>query len=338
MNMIKVHLFGNYTHRQPLAYPPIRKVCSDSIIITDEFHTADIIIISHTKDLIAYGNDLKRRLGQYQKLVLLSEEPFWDSVWSTSPLERQATFMTSSGPLHYNFLNHHTSNIYDFIHIPYFLLTSDEYTLRYAKWFTANAQMTLTHWRKHFEDAGINIVFLAEYRHEERFNVSYPEGDVLGLSTLRTQFALEAEPMGKIINGTGWHEGYRRQQLADWHLDKFQSYNRKCRFFSSIENTHQPNYISEKIFDSYAMGATPIYIASPQHRITQFAPENTWINLWNVAPEQLNDILGDFHFDDNFLVSYAMNQLRMAQLFSNTANKEEELLRLRKSIIEELQK
>ncbi|MEM9966001.1 MAG: glycosyltransferase family 10 [Asticcacaulis sp.] len=333
---LAVHPFGKYSHRQPFAYAPIQQACADTVQVTDRFEDADVVIVAHFKDIVAHGDMLKRRLRHDQRLVLLSEEPFWDSVWANTPLKKQNGFQTESGWLPFTYLNHHTSRIYAFDYIPYFLLTNEDYTRRYREWFERNALLTRDDWRNNFKQTSIDIVFLAEYRNENRFDIQYPQGDILGLSTLRTQIALKCSAPRKVVSGTGWQAGFRRQQLSDWHLDKFQTYDGRCRFFSAIENTHQPDYVSEKIFDAYALGAVPVYIAGPQHRVRQFAVQNSWVNLWGLTPDAADTALNSFRFDDDFLSAYMHSQLQMALLFGAPTYRQRELKRLKTALLGEL--
>jgi len=333
---LRVHPFGKYCHRQPFAYAPIRRACADVIKVTDRFEDADVVIVAHFKDVVAYGETLTRRLKPDQMLVLLSEEPFWDSVWANDPLQRQNGFQTQAGYLPFIFLNHYTSRIYEFDHIPYFLLTHTDYTRRYAEWFGRNALYTHSDWQNHFKQTALDAVFLSEYRNESRFNVQFPQADIIGLSTLRTQIALMCQLPRKRISGTGWQEGFRRQQLDDWHLDKFQTYDRQSCFFSAIENTHQPDYVSEKIFDAYAMGAVPLYIAGPQHRARRFVTGNSWVNLWGLTPEMATVAINEFVFDADFFAAYRHTQVQLALRFGTPAYLEQEMDRLKAALLGEL--
>ena len=74
--MIRIHPFGDYAHRQPLAYPAIRAACAGRIEVVDDIARAEIVAVSHTKDLDRHAEVLKARIGPDQRLVLLSEEPF----------------------------------------------------------------------------------------------------------------------------------------------------------------------------------------------------------------------------------------------------------------------
>ncbi|MCD2183566.1 glycosyltransferase family 10 domain-containing protein [Rhizobium sp. GN54] len=334
--MLKVHLFGAYHHRQPLAYEPIRSACASEIQITEHFEAADVVIVAHHKDLEASGEVIRRRLAEGQRLVHLSEEPFWDTVWAPDLLSRNRIADTPAGDLPYTFLNHATSSIFDFDRIPYFLLTDTKYIDRYKECFSRNRAMSPSSWRKQFSDAPIDIVFLAERRRNEKFDVAIPGTDILGLSALRTRIADACSMQSKVTNATGVHKNVKRQELEDWHADKFDRYDGRARFFSAIENTHQGNYVSEKLFDAFALRSVPIYIAGPGHMVTRLASAASWLNLWRMTPEAANQAIQSFPLDDEFLDSYAEAQQAMHDLFSIPEILEQEKRRLSTEIIKEL--
>ncbi|MEL6208721.1 MAG: hypothetical protein AAFR44_00760, partial [Pseudomonadota bacterium] len=82
---ITVFVAGAYGHRQPLAYAPIRDAAAGLIATTDRLEAADLVVVAHWKDVVAQGPGLIARLSPAQRLVLLSEEPFWDTLWCPAP-------------------------------------------------------------------------------------------------------------------------------------------------------------------------------------------------------------------------------------------------------------
>lgn len=334
--MIQVHPFGAYSHRQPLAYAPIRDACAGRIAVTDRMAQADIVLVSHSKDLAAHGAGLRRALGAGQRLVLLSEEPLWDTVWSDDPLSRRQVLETADGPLPYTVLNHHTSAIYDFDHIPYFLLTDRSFFIRYASWFARNGALSETGWRARFAQATLDVAFLAEYRDDPSFDVAYAAQGIYGLGARRTRIA-RACTTGRVLrSGAGWNALPRRQDLPDWHLEKFLDLDGRCRMISAIENTHQANYVTEKIFDAFAAGAAPLYIAEPTHRVHDLVPEGAFLNLAGLTPEAAAATIAGFAPDAAFFEAYRAAQARLAALFTVPAPMLAEFARLARALEVEL--
>lgn len=325
--MIKVYAFGEYAHRQPLAYPQIRAHCLGPIRVVESIEQADIVTLSHTKDLTAHGADLKARLSPDQRLVLLSEEPFWDTVWGQAPQDRHLSVQTAAGPLSVTQLNHQTSKIYAFDRIPYFLLTHPHFRTRYGVWFGRNARLSPQDWRAHFQQCAGRTAFVMARRRSARYEVPFC------LCNQRTDVAEAC--VDAVHLGQGWGDASPRQALPDWHLDKFLSLNRGFGFVGAIENTLLSSYVTEKIFDAWAVGAMPLYLADTGHRAHDLAHPDSWVNLWNVPPADIPARLAGFDFGPERLEAYAAQQADMAQLFSTQAPMRAELDRLRTALVAE---
>lgn len=334
--MINAYPLGKYSHRQPLAYRPVRDACADHLRLTTALPDADVVILAHSKDLDAHGTGLAAALEAHQRLVLLSEEPFWDTVWGRDPLRRVQHHPTDAGPLAFVCLNHHTSRIYDFDEIPYFLLTDARFFTRYASWFRRNAARDTAHWQAHFAEARHAVVFLAEYRDEARFDVTFDGHDIFGMGRLRTQIALACNGPDVLRSGAGWNTLPRRQDLPDWHLDKFLELDGRCRILSAIENTHQASYVSEKLFDAYAVGAVPLFVAGPGHRVHDLVPEGSFLNLYGLTPEAAAARIAAFVPDEAFIARYHAAQAKLAALFASPAALVRERARLGTALWREL--
>lgn len=316
---IKVHPFGDYAHRQPFAYDPIRRACAPMISVTDAFEAADIILLAHTKDLMRHGAGLVARLAAHQRLVLLSEEPFWDCVWADDPLTRAQVFETPAGNLPFVFLNHVTSDIYEFDRIPYFLLTDYAYPTRYACWFAQNARLSQSDWAARFAGAKWDLAFVAEYRDEVRFDAAFPEAEFHGLGRWRTLLALACKGERLLRMGAGWNVLPRRQSLPDWHLEKYLDLHGRCAVLSAVENTHHRSYVTEKLFDSFAIGAMPLYVAGPSHRAHELLPSGSFLNLHGMTPEAAAAHIAAYQADQHALSAYCAAQARLAALFNSPA-------------------
>lgn len=314
--MIKVHAFGEYAHRQPLAYAPIREAVAATVQVCEAFDEADIILLAHSKDLRRYAETLGARMGAGQRLVLLSEEPFWDSVWADDPLTREQSVETALGSLPFVFLNHVTSDIYAFDRIPYFLLTDYAYATRFACWFKDNARLSTGDWARRFAAAEWDLAFVAEYRDEPRFDVAYAEAGLIGLGRWRTRLALGCNDGRVLRMGAGWNTLPRRQTLPDWHLEKYLDLNGRCAVLSAVENTYHRCYITEKMFDSLAIGAMPLYVAGRDHRIRELVPEGAFVDLHGMTPEDAAARVSGYRADTADLSAFCEAQARMSALFN----------------------
>ena len=332
---LRIHLAGDYAHRQPLAYPEIRSLLVERLAFVDRLEQADIVIVTHPKDVATYGAVLARSLAPAQRLVLLSEEPFWDTIWGDDPETRDHVAQTDAGPLSYTWLNHRTSPIFNFERIPYFLLTDRRYFNRYALRFTRNAQRSAAEWRAYFETAS-DIVFMAEKRRNPKFDRALPGGAVFGLSALRTRIALACSGEHIRLLGNGWQKGPRRQTLKDWHLDKLTRLDGRCRILSAIENTHDPLYVTEKIFDAFAIGALPLYIAAPSHRVRDIVPAESFINLYAKTPDAAAEAISSVRIDSARAEEFHAAQVMLADLFGSGPALATERVRLGRALAEEL--
>ncbi len=332
---LRLHLAGDYAYRQPLAYPHIRMLVEDRLHFVDRLEAADIVIVAHPKDIAAHGADLATRMAPDQKLVLLSEEPFWDTIWGDDPRVRNPVANTEAGPLPYTWLNHRTSKIFEFERIPYFLLTDRRYFNRYALRFARNAKRSAAEWRAHFETLE-DVVFMAEKRRNPKFDRALPDGTVFGLAALRTRIALACSGPHIRRVGHGWQKARRRQALDDWHLEKLSTLDACCRILSAIENTHDPRYVTEKIFDAFAIGALPLYIAGPGHRVHDIVPGESFLNLHDKTPEMAAEAVLSVRIDAERIEAFRAAQTALADLFGPGPALAAERARLGRSLAEEL--
>lgn len=316
---LAVRLHGPHANRLPLAYPHLAPLWTDQITLTDG--PADLHLFAHPRDVITLrGNS-----------VLLSEEPFWDSLFSPDPLADVITL--PAGRLHQR--NHHTSAIFAHDRIPYFVLTDQRYISAYQRLFTRNAALSPADWRDRFATRAQDAVFMAEYRPEPFHDLTIPEGNIVGLCAWRTRLALAAR--GRVARlGASWRGGATRFTLTDWHADKLAQMDHHTRMLSAVENTHQPAYLSEKFFDAFAVGARPLYVASPAHRVHDLGlPPAAWINLHGLTSDQAAATL-PFNEDDAFFAAYPVAQTLLRDLFTD-AHVAAERTRLGASVIADLQ-
>ena len=139
----------------------------------------------------------------------------------------------------------------------------------------------------------------------------------------------------------GWAKagkgGAQRFELADWYLDKMARLDGHARILAALENTHQPNYVTEKIFDSFACGSLPLYYAGPGHRIHDFGlPQEAWLNLYGLTPQEAAQRVRAWTFDANFFDAFHRAQGQLRTVFSDSDLFAPERVRLREVVIASL--
>lgn len=342
--MIRVFKTGKHAIRTPLSYPALAPLFEGRIELVERPEQADLYVFAHVLDVRdapqALAEDWRRRR---RPIVLLSEEPFWDTIWAGQPLAPCRTADSAWGVLPLHQLNHHTSAIYDFARIPYYLLTNHRFANAYAAKFSRNAQLAPRDWAAAFRDRRTALAFMFERRPEPYHSVSWPEGSITGLCHWRTLVA-EACRRGPIERlGRSWQpDAPPRNRLTDWHLDKLALLDGRQRVLAAFENTHQPSYMTEKIFDAFAAGALPAYWAAPEHRIHEFGlPGSAWVNLHGQNPADAAATLDGLGWDDpawleEVCAAYCQAQQALAALFCNPRHWQQERRRLQQVLPAEL--
>lgn len=337
--MIKVYLMGSHAHRTPLSYPEYRKIFQQYVEYVEKPEFADLIILAYIRDTLENSEELALLLNSKSstKLIVVSEEPLWDTTNSGDFTKKYNTYPVGNYEFNFTALNHLTSSIYDFNEIPYFITTSDEYYVRYSMLFKRNALMSSAELKTVWREASIRAAFFAEKRTlVKKYNVKYPDYDVYGLSIYRSQLAETYKGKGVKRVGQGWRTSFERQALADWHLDKLATLDRNSYMISALENTHQKNYISEKIFDAYATLGIPIYWASKNHAITRIIDQKSFINLFDFEVNQATEVLKNFEKDNDFIDAYRATQTKLANILSSPKKYIDERMQLVERVLKEL--
>ncbi len=341
--MIKIFRTGAHAHRTPLSYPALQPLFEDFLIEVDSPDQADLYVFAHILDIQAAPQDLVTDWRRRRRpVLLLSEEPFWDTIWARQPLARQRIVDSQWGRLPIHQLTHHSSPIFDFDRIPYYLLTNHRFANAYAARFNRNAQRSPADWRQAFAACKNDLLFMFERRPGPHHSIGWPEGGIHGLCAWRTELA-EACQSPKIERlGQSWQQNMRpRQQLSDWHLDKMTLLDGRSRVIGAFENTHQPNYITEKLFDAFACGALPAYAAAPGHRIHDLAlPTAAWLNLDGLSPTEAAQQLDALDWNNSSwleetLQDYTVAQQKLADLLCTPGNWQQERKRLRRALRQE---
>ena len=340
--MIRVYLSGPHSDRSPLSYPALKTLFSADVRLLAAPDGADLLLFSHSLDI----ENMTRDLCDYHRandcpVVLLSEEPFWDTIWGKKPLHKRRKLTTAFGAVSVIQLNHHTSAIFNFDQIPYYLLTDLRFASAYAYRFRRNAAKPVDDWRSLFTAYPVDTSFMAVRREESYHNIRHKDGDITGLCAWRSELAKACQT--GVVKRLGqswdrnWNHGRSRFDLTDWHLDKLTGQDQRSRLFSALENTHQPNYLSEKLFDAFALGSKPFYFASPKHRIHDFElPENAWINLYDFPVNDAMQQLENARFDTEFFSAYVQAQQQLEMLFTTPDIFVAERERLKTAVLTEL--
>jgi hypothetical protein len=323
---MKIHLLGKHSNRTPFSYKEYKSLFQRDFIYVNKPEYADFLVFGFYIDIKENIDVIKESLihNPQLKLVILSEEPLWDSLWSGDFTKKKQCINIDDLEIEYYFLNHQTTSIFDFDKIPYFLTTSDDYLVRYHTLFLQNSKLSTKEIRAIWEQAEIKKAFYAEHRLGDKYSVKFPEIDLQGLCSYRTELTSAFEGKDALIVGQGWGETIKRQKLADWHLDKLVALRNKSYIVSALENTHQINYITEKIFDAFAVLAIPVYFASDRHNINKIIKRETYINCYGKTIGEAVNLMDNIQITDEYVVNYKEQQLRLATIFSdyNAINKE----------------
>lgn len=337
--MKKIYLFGEYARLTPFAYPEYRKLFQRHFEYVQEPGDADFLVFGFSKDIRDNAGELRRICSGKPRirLVVLSEEPLFDTLWSGNLISKKRKLRVGDYGFPYHVLNHCTTRIYDFERIPYFLTTSDDYFARYSWLFFRNRAYTTTELRSLWENAPIRAAFYAVNRDADKFDVTFPEQDIIGLCGYRTRVAKEVQGKGVVRVGLGWENSLKRQSLPDWHLDKLAALDRKSFIVSALENTHLRHYVSEKIFDAFAVSAVPLYFADKFHSVMRLLPQGSFINLFGLSVEEAVIRIRSFEPDSEFLDLYLQAQSRLAGIFSDPSSYLQERKRVVAEVVSEFQ-
>jgi hypothetical protein len=335
--MRKISLMGRRANRTPFSYPEYKQLFQKRFEYVEKPEDADYLVFSCLMDMRDNEDEIGRILVLRPdiQLVILSEEPLWDTIYSDIFLLKRMKFSVGEREYSCVFLNHSTTRIFDFVKMPYFLTTSDDYFARYSFLFTRNCALKAEELKSLWANASIRVAFYAEYREEDRFDAHFSEHDILGLSRYRTLVARDMKGDGIIRVGKGWGRTIVRQLLPDWHLDKLAALDRNCFIVSGIDNTHQWNYISEKIFDAFAVLAVPLYFGSGAHGVMRMVPAESFINVYGLTVDKAVEKIRRFRPDKSFLDQYCAAQCMLAEIFSQPMLLAQERVRVVSEIISE---
>ena len=312
--MIRVWRGGAHARRTPLSYRWLAPLWEGEVAQVEDPAEADLAIFAHCLDAAeAPAAVVREWRARRLPLVWLSEEPFWDTIWGRDPMAGRLMVRHPTGLLPLHQVSHQTSAVFRFDILPYYILTNPRFLTTYRRLFARNAARDAADWRTDFAARATETTFMFERRPEPFHDVAWPEGDLVGICARRTRIAEGWE--GALRLGASWGTGPARFGLQDWHADKIATLDGQARVLGAFENTHQPEYITEKLFDAFACGSLPLYHASPDHRVHGFGlPPLSWLNTWGLAEDAVAPAARARLAEPGFFEAYAAAQSRLAAL------------------------
>lgn len=319
----KIHLFGRHSNRTPFSYSAYRPYLSQHFDYEDDPLKADFLISGFCID---FRDNAKQVLSIIDgnpniRLAVVSEEPLWDTIWSNGFQKIISQLNVKNGndevQIKYHVVNHVTSNVFNFEKIPYFITTNDDFYIRYSNLFLRNKRATRDQLLALWRDAKIKFAFYAAKRMDLSFDVSFEGGSIQGLNRYRSLIAEAITGSDVVREGQGWGTAVTRQALPDWHLDKLAALDKQSFIVSALENTHLSHYISEKLFDAFAVQAIPIYCAQPNHRAFDLVESQSFINVAGLSIAEAKEKILNFEVDGTVLDAYLESQSNLASCFSN---------------------
>src|SRR5687768_668792 len=130
-------LSGKLWNRTPLAYPAYQFLLGHQGLALGEAITLeqgpDVLIFTHAYDIAAASDQIAKakKINPSIKIVLFSEEPFWDSVWGGDFYKPIQKIDVHGQSIDCHVINHVTSDVFAFDKIPYFVTTQDSFATRY---------------------------------------------------------------------------------------------------------------------------------------------------------------------------------------------------------------
>jgi len=299
----------------------------------------DFLVVGFVQDIKENASKIAQiqAVNPEAKLVVVSEEPLWDTLWSGDFWHKHNRVIVGPYEFEYINLNHTTCSLYEFNRFPYFITTSDSFFVRYAYFFNRNSQLTKKQILRIWKDADIQAGFFVEKRMGPEYAADYQQYGAYGLTNLRSEVAETCNIDGALKVGQGWSEGTRRQLLPDWHLDKLVRLDKNSRLVGALENTCQAHYITEKIFDAFAVVGIPIYSADESHSIHKIVGSGSFINLHGYDAAKACKKLQGFKTDATFLNCYMAAINKLNSLFATPITYLDERKRFASKLVAEFE-
>ncbi len=290
----RIHLLGKHCHRTPFAYRLYRHLLSRYFEYRDSIFDADFIILGFSRDIAENCFQISKALERNQKakLIVISEEPLWVTMWSEHKSNNATTILRdSSSGIEYFQLSCLNSDLFADLPVPYFITTEEKYLARYSTLLSRNTTLSTKDVVDIWTQCKYKYAYIGEKRQEAMSvpDQSNPHG--YPLSTYRTLLA-EHVKSEKLVHGLGWKsERTPRQALPDWHLNKLSTLHASSPYISAIENTYVSSYVTEKPFDALASLAIPVVWAPDCSELYHFIPQQATLQLYPHNPSAAAELI-----------------------------------------------
>lgn len=276
-----VAVMGRHRHLTPparLGLPArARLVCTP--------RRADLVVLAHPLDgleLPELGDALAKSAPP--ALALYSEEPFWDLLFLPDP-EARVTYLDIAriGPQPAALLTHAHARVFAFDKLPYAIMADPAMQAGLALRLGAMAQVAWQDWPALWAQRPARAGAMVSRR---RGAVQWRDaGAFLMRAGWRSALAdhLAQDPRARVC-GQGYDHDRPRATIPLWHRDKLLRLRDQAAVILACENAIAPHYVSEKLFDAFALGARPaLWRGEAQARLA--LPEGAYVDLTGCTPE-----------------------------------------------------
>ena len=90
--------------------------------------------------------------------------------------------------------------------------------------------------------------------------------------------------------------------------------------FSALENTLVRNYVTEKVFDAFAMCSFPVYYADREHRIFDLVDQDSFLNLYGFTEKSAAKLISDWSPKGMSVEKYFNSIKSLSALFCDPGN------------------
>ena len=299
MGKLKLAIVGRHAARTPFSYSVYKQLFGDYFSFTDDAYKADVIVVGFSVDLDSITADYPGLIknNPHIKFFVFSEEPLWDCLSPNAIDCIEQEWHTAEGLVKFRVFNHLNSDVFNFERIPYFLTTESSYIARYLLLYKQLLQAhTPSSLLEYWQSKGTTVHFVQQQRLQAQYGFYNPRLNVYGLSKFRSLLCECLLEENVSVDAQSVTSNGVRQALPDWHLDKIIRLQGKTSLLSAMENTLISNYVTEKIFDAFALGAMPVYYADQAHRVFELVDEGTFVNLYGLSVPDSVELLKNHNF------------------------------------------
>jgi hypothetical protein len=349
-NKIKYCSYGENRFTSMFYYKSYQSSLCEYFTEVDSPNKADVIFVSFLFDIT---NNFKKFYNYVKstsaKVVLLSEEPMADFIWSDRLFKNDLGYQVSNLknnkhiPIHcINYLN---SDVFHYESIPYFLTTNLNFVKNYK-------QMLNSHSSKDLQ----SLIDLKKYsigsigtkrNHTYSFDfVNKHHNSYIGYFKEQIIDSIKKHSsISHLFIGKGYYESdltkskiENSRESADWHSQKLTFNLENIKYSFAMENSVCEYYISEKLYDSVAGLCVPIFYLH-QKDSDYFKGVNLYDLNFNSINEVKELLESEIKTKKNYLeiLYYNLNQLKkFTEVYDKNINDEikQRCLRLKNNTME----